>query len=116
MTQLVGMGPQKRLSSEAATVVPHHEPMAGRNDDRLPESARIAAAAGRNVGVLLPDAVADDVAAHDRDPVAGAADDPLDERLARLIGGRLIARLLVPSPLVRLPQIGFVVGSAPFGG
>src|ERR1039458_4209257 len=98
MIQLVGTGPQYLLSSDSprltagigepspipavvgfATVVPHHEPVTGRNLDRRPEVACWARAAGPYVRILLTYAVADHVSFYDRDRVTGPGDDPLDE-------------------------------------
>src|SRR5437764_8459428 len=69
------------------TVVPHHEVIAGRNNDRLRKIAVRTASAPRNVGVFLPGAVAVDVPASDRDPVAGTRDHALDEGRGRLARG-----------------------------
>src|SRR5580704_1231874 len=74
-------------------VVPHHEVVAGRNLDRFPEIARRNSAAGHGVGVLLLHAVADHMPIDNSDGVAGEADHALDERLARLLRSRRIARL-----------------------
>ena len=84
-----------------ATVVAHHEPVAGRNLDRRREVAHDAdlLRAGFDVGVALPFEgrlalrLAVDVAFADVDFVARAGDDPLDEVRARvLLGVRLVAR------------------------
>src|ERR1700761_3223618 len=89
-----------------STVVAHHEVIAGRNDDRCPHIAAIALAAGGDVGVLLAHAVADHVPVLDRDPVARAPDDPLDEGLRGLAGRRPGARLVVAFTLVGVAADG----------
>src|ERR1039457_1030482 len=61
------------------TVVPHHEPVTGGNPDRRGEVAVRIRAAGPYVGVLLPHTVASHVSFDDRDHVARARDDALDE-------------------------------------
>src|SRR5205085_2989740 len=47
------------------TVVPHHEVVAGRNNDRLPEIAGAVAGTGGDIRVLLTHAVANHVSVHD---------------------------------------------------
>src|SRR5436190_9890600 len=61
------------------TVVPHHEVIAGRNNDRLRKIAVRSSAAGGDVGVLLRDGDGVDVHSTDRDPVDGTRDHALDE-------------------------------------
>src|SRR5206468_12271263 len=73
-----------------STIVAHHEVVIGRNRDRLWKIAGTSACARVDVGVRLALAVADDVAAADRDLVAGKADDALDEVDPRLLRRRLV--------------------------
>src|SRR5207245_8782574 len=74
------------------TIVPHHEPMAGRNLDRRGEVALRRPGALPDVGVLLAFAVADDVPFDDRYDIARAGHDPLDEVRVRAIRLRRGAR------------------------
>src|SRR4029077_875131 len=75
------------------TVVAHHEVVIGWNGDRFRHIAVAGAAAGVDVGLVgLLDAVDDRVPFADRELVAGAGDDSLDEVLARLFHGRSGAR------------------------
>src|ERR1700733_4678966 len=87
--------------------------MAGRNRDRSPEIATgTAEIAGADVRILLLLAIEDHVTVDDRDPVARAGDDPLDEGLGRFLRRRSVARLGVPGALVRIAahRVGVVVG------
>ncbi len=101
----VGDGAPEAAVVGEATVVAHHEVVAGRNRDGLPERAVFSAAAVGDVAVLLAHAVADDVAVEDRDAVARAADDALDERLGGLLrrSGRRMARR-GPAPWLGFPH------------
>lgn len=74
-----------------ATVVPHHEPVSGRNLDGGREVALLDAAAGPDVAVLLAFAVAVDVPFPDGERVPGAGDDALDEVDGALVRVGLVA-------------------------
>src|SRR5215204_973169 len=63
----------------SATIVAHHEVVIGGNRDRLGEVAALAVPARDRVVVRLELAVEGDVALVDREPVARAGDDALDE-------------------------------------
>src|SRR3954454_12936853 len=76
-----------------AAVVAHHEVVVLRDRDRRREVALRAAATGSDERLRLALAIADDVPVLDRERVAWAGDDALDEVHVGLPGGRLRTRL-----------------------
>src|SRR6478672_10432284 len=107
---LLGDGAPEPAVVGRATVVAHHEPVTGGNRHGLGQVAALAAAARLGERLLLELAVEHDVPVADRDLVARACDDALDEvhvraRL-RLLQADLAGRRLAAAALVALLGAG----------